>query len=221
MTTILNLMMAYHETKFDRLARQVERIAQIVDYDREERQNARGVNEDFENLFQNENDLRGRANPQLISCGQNADDILARLPKVSYVAMESSDEEFDLKAEVDLAELKKGPPYIFDVLLKDKQLILPEGRTLLLVKYLKGKPYCKFHQATSYSTNNYVRFRDLIQEAIREGILKFDDGKKGMKVDSDPFDSEANFAEPYFGMNIVGMSYNFDMSLGIFCVHSI
>ncbi|RYR53322.1 hypothetical protein Ahy_A06g028360 [Arachis hypogaea] len=74
--------------------------------------------------------------------------------------MESSEEEIDFEIEIDLAELKKGPPYvcsllrklpsseksnesklksgkkysfdisksdqIFDVLLKDKQLILPE-----------------------------------------------------------------------------------------------
>ncbi|RYR05182.1 hypothetical protein Ahy_B06g085059 [Arachis hypogaea] len=61
-TKILNPLMADHEMKFDRLARQVKRIARIVDYDEGERQNARGTNEDFENLFQNENDLRGREN---------------------------------------------------------------------------------------------------------------------------------------------------------------
>ncbi|XP_057760102.1 uncharacterized protein LOC130980438 [Arachis stenosperma] len=144
-----------------------------------------------------------------------------RKEKVAYVTMESSKEEIDFKTEVDLAELKKGTPYvysllkklpgseksndsklkiekkysfdisksdqIFDVLLKDKQLVLPEGRTLLSVKNLKGKPYCKFHQAISHSTNSCVRFRDLIQEAIMEGRLKFDDGKKEMKVDVDPF----------------------------------
>ncbi|XP_052116406.1 uncharacterized protein LOC127746598 [Arachis duranensis] len=174
-----------------------------------------------------------------------------RQEKVAYVAMESSHEESNLEAEVDLSELKKGPPYvcsllkkipnieklndskmksekrysfdilksdqIFYMLLKDKQLILPEGRTLLSVKDLKGKPYCKFHQATSHLTNNNcVRFRDLIQEAIVEGRLKFDDGKKEMKVDADPFDTEASFVEPHFGVNIVGMFYDFDVALGDF-----
>ncbi|RYR15833.1 hypothetical protein Ahy_B04g072776 isoform B [Arachis hypogaea] len=61
---------------------------------------------------------------------------------------------------------------------KDKQLILPEGNTLLSIKDLKEKPYCKFHQATSHSTNNFIRFRHMIQEAIMEGRLKFDDSKK-------------------------------------------
>ncbi|RYR15044.1 hypothetical protein Ahy_B04g071775 [Arachis hypogaea] len=40
MTTILNPMMADHESRFERLARQVERIARIVDYDEGERHNA-------------------------------------------------------------------------------------------------------------------------------------------------------------------------------------
>ena len=117
-----------------------------------------------------------------------------RKEKVAYVTMESSEEEVVFETEVNLAELKKGPPYIcsllkklpsseksndsklksekkysfdisksdkiFYVLLKDKQLILSEGRTLLSVKDLKGKPYCKFYQATSHSTNSCVRFRD-------------------------------------------------------------
>ncbi|RYQ91745.1 hypothetical protein Ahy_B09g097753 [Arachis hypogaea] len=155
--------------------------------------------------------------------------------------MESSEEEFDLEAEVDLAELKKGPPYVcslleklrsnensndsklesgkninFDVLLKDKQLVLPKGRTLLSVKDLKGKPCCKFHQATSHSTNSYVHFKDLIQEAIMEGRLKFDDGRKEIKVNVDPFDAEASFIEPCFDVNMVGMFYDFDVALDDF-----
>ncbi|XP_015949653.1 uncharacterized protein LOC107474543 [Arachis duranensis] len=113
----------------------------------------------------------------------------------------------------DLAHLAEK---IFNVLLKDKQLVLPKGRTLLSVKDLKGKPYYKFHQAISHSTNSCVRFRDLIQKAIMEARLKFDDGKKEMKVDVDPFDADASFVEPCFGVNMVGMSYDFDVALDDF-----
>ena len=102
------------------------------------------------------------------------------------------------------------------MLLKDKQLILPEGRTLLSVKDLKEKPYCKFHQAKSHLTNSCVHFRDLIQGAIMEGRLKFDDGKKEIKVDVDPFEADASFVEPCFGVNMVGMSYDFDVALDDF-----
>ncbi|RYQ83820.1 hypothetical protein Ahy_B10g102678 [Arachis hypogaea] len=55
MTTILNPMIADHESKFERLAGQVERIARIVDYDEGEGHNAKGNNEGFRNEFQNEN----------------------------------------------------------------------------------------------------------------------------------------------------------------------
>ncbi|RYR68506.1 hypothetical protein Ahy_A03g015009 isoform A [Arachis hypogaea] len=96
-----------------------------------------------------------------------------RKEKVAYVTMESSEEEIDFETEIDLDELKKGPPYvcsllkklpgsknsndlklksgkkysfdisesdqIFDVLLKEKPLVLPEGRTLLSVKKFERK----------------------------------------------------------------------------------
>ncbi|XP_015950364.1 uncharacterized protein LOC107475246 [Arachis duranensis] len=81
MTTILNPMMANHETKFERLARQVERIARIVDYDVGDRQRMEENHEGIENVFKNENDnvLMGRENLQIIQWGQNADYVLARL----------------------------------------------------------------------------------------------------------------------------------------------
>ncbi|RYQ96231.1 hypothetical protein Ahy_B08g091911 [Arachis hypogaea] len=78
MTTILNPMMTDHESKFERLARQVERIARIVDYDEGERHNARGNNEGFENVFQNDN-VVNREITHVVPRNQNADDFLARL----------------------------------------------------------------------------------------------------------------------------------------------
>ncbi|RYR61287.1 hypothetical protein Ahy_A04g018441 [Arachis hypogaea] len=41
-----------------------------------------------------------------------------RKEKVAYVTMESSEEELDFETEVDLAELKKGPPYVCSLLKK-------------------------------------------------------------------------------------------------------
>ncbi|XP_016167911.1 uncharacterized protein LOC107610368 [Arachis ipaensis] len=79
MATILNPMMADHESKFERLARQVGQIARILDYDKGERHDVRGNNEGFENIFQNENKVLNRENLQIIPRGQNADDVLARL----------------------------------------------------------------------------------------------------------------------------------------------
>ncbi|RYQ82958.1 hypothetical protein Ahy_B10g101559 [Arachis hypogaea] len=154
MTQILNPMMADHESKFERLARQVERIARIINYDEGERHDARGNNEGFKNIFQNENNILNRENPQIIPRVMGLGFYLCRkllnvhIPdlahlaervcqvelmkkkkekykneqklrsnpftrkeKVAYVAMDSSEEEFDFETKVELAELKKGPPY--------------------------------------------------------------------------------------------------------------
>ncbi|RYQ92527.1 hypothetical protein Ahy_B09g098754 [Arachis hypogaea] len=129
MTTILNPMMADHESRFERLARQVERIARIVDYDEGERHNARGNNERMENIFQNENHIPNRENPRMVPQTElmkkekekhrieqrSKNKPFTRKEKVAYVTMESSEEEFDFETEVNLAELKKGPPYAIGV----------------------------------------------------------------------------------------------------------
>ncbi|RYR34529.1 hypothetical protein Ahy_A10g049474 [Arachis hypogaea] len=201
MVTIMNPMTADHATKFDCLARQVERIAQIVDYDEGKRQNTRGNYEDFENLCQNENDaLKGRENPQS-RCYVSLPE--SEVVKVAIVGLEFYMRRKLLNVhvpnlaervrQVEILKKEKEKYQIFDVLLRDKQLVLPEGRILLSVKDLKG---------------------NLI--AIMKCQLKFDDAKKEMKVDSDPFDSRASFAEPDFGVNMVGMPYDFDMTLGDF-----
>ncbi|XP_015949501.1 uncharacterized protein LOC107474392 [Arachis duranensis] len=90
MTTILNPMMADHESRFEHLDRQVERIARIVDYDEGERHNARGTNEGMENIFQNgnhvlnqencifqnENHVLNQENPFIVRRHENADNVL-------------------------------------------------------------------------------------------------------------------------------------------------
>ncbi|XP_015955269.1 uncharacterized protein LOC107479673 [Arachis duranensis] len=79
MTTILNPMMADHESRFERLAKQVEKIARIIDYDEGEGHNARGNNEGMENIFQNENHIPNRENPRLVHQNENADNVLQGL----------------------------------------------------------------------------------------------------------------------------------------------
>ncbi|RYR78140.1 hypothetical protein Ahy_A01g002878 [Arachis hypogaea] len=79
MTTILNPMMADHESKFEHFARQVERIARIADYDEGKGHNVKGNNEGIENVFQNKNNVLNQENSYVVPRGQNADDVLARL----------------------------------------------------------------------------------------------------------------------------------------------
>ena len=48
---------------------------------------------------------------------------------------------------------------IFDLLLEKKQLRLPTNHVIPLAEELKGKKYCKFHNATNHSTNECRIFR--------------------------------------------------------------
>ena len=91
-----------------------------------------------------------------------------------------------------MAELQAGPPYvcpslrpakgkektssnsiaydfditkayhIFDILVRDKQLKLPKGHKIPSVEEIKNKTYCRYHHKFGHSTNNCIRFRDLI-----------------------------------------------------------
>ena len=54
---------------------------------------------------------------------------------------------------------------LFDFLLKKGQIKLPDGHVMLPADQLKNKKFCKFHNATSYSTNECRIFRQHIQIA--------------------------------------------------------
>ncbi|KAK1621045.1 hypothetical protein QYE76_026562 [Lolium multiflorum] len=74
---------------------------------------------------------------------------------------------------------------IFDLLLKEKQLKLPEGLKIPTVQELNGKPYCKWHNSFSHATNDCRVWRQQIQVAIEQGRLIFN--QYAMKVDTHPF----------------------------------
>ena len=93
---------------------------------------------------------------------------------------------------------------IFDILVKDKQISLSEDHQLMTLDQLKGRKYCKFHNKIGHTTNSCIRFRDVIQQAIKDGRLKFESPKAPMKVDADPLSVEANLVEPVaFEINMV------------------
>ncbi|KAM2131052.1 hypothetical protein ACFX1Q_012620 [Malus domestica] len=74
---------------------------------------------------------------------------------------------------------------IFDQLLSTKIIKLLPGHTTPKADELKGKIYCKYHNSSKHTTNNWVVFRDNIQSWIDNGKLKFPEKK--MSVDTDPF----------------------------------
>jgi hypothetical protein len=48
---------------------------------------------------------------------------------------------------------------IFDVLLKEKQLNLPEGCKLPTAQELQGRSYCKWHHSFTHNTSDYKELR--------------------------------------------------------------
>jgi hypothetical protein len=76
---------------------------------------------------------------------------------------------------------------IFDLLLKEKQLKLPEGCKFPTAQELQGRSYCKWHHSFTHNTSEYKELCRQIQSAIEQGRLIL--GHYAMKVDTQPFPS--------------------------------
>jgi hypothetical protein len=76
---------------------------------------------------------------------------------------------------------------IFDLLLREKQLKLPEDHKFPTTQELQGRPYCKWHHLFTHTTNDCKELRRQIQSAIEQGQLIL--GQFTMKVDTWSFPS--------------------------------
>jgi hypothetical protein len=76
---------------------------------------------------------------------------------------------------------------IFDLLLKEKQLKLPEGCKFPTTQELQGRSYCKWHNSFTHGTSDCKELRRQIQSAIEQGRLIL--GQYAMKVNTQPFPS--------------------------------
>jgi hypothetical protein len=56
---------------------------------------------------------------------------------------------------------------IFDLLLREKQLKLPEGHKFPTAQVLQERPYCKWHHLFTHTTNDCKEVRQQIQSAIK------------------------------------------------------
>ena len=74
---------------------------------------------------------------------------------------------------------------IFDLLLKEKQLKLPENHKLPTPQELQGRLYCKWHHSFTHATGECKELRRQIQSAIEQGRLIL--AQHTMKVDTKPF----------------------------------
>jgi hypothetical protein len=83
---------------------------------------------------------------------------------------------------------------LFEFLVNEGRIKLPDGHSMLRPDGVKEKRYCGFHDRNSHSINECRIFRMRIQKAIQEGHLKFDNK---MKLDGNPFPQ-----------NMIGFSVN-------------
>jgi hypothetical protein len=58
---------------------------------------------------------------------------------------------------------------IFDLLLKEKKLKLPEGCKLPTAQELQWRSYCKWHHSFTHNTSDCKELRRRIQSAIEQG----------------------------------------------------
>ena len=65
----------------------------------------------------------------------------------------------------------------------------------------RGRNYCKWHNAFTHQTKDWVTFRNIIQDKFERGILKFPKKfKEQMKVDIDPF-------PPLHDLNMISVNF--------------
>ena len=76
---------------------------------------------------------------------------------------------------------------IFDFLVKEKFITFPKDHQIPKKDELRGKAYCKYHNSWKHATNACWGIRNVIQDRINKGILKFPDKKEAMAIDEDHF----------------------------------
>ena len=96
---------------------------------------------------------------------------------------------------------------IFDLLVKEGIMIVPNGLKLPPLEQSQKRGYCKFHGNFGHDTSRCVVFRDLVQKALNKGILKFGDKpKQPMQVDIDPLVRSDSMYLEATGLNMVEIS---------------
>src|SRR3954464_1024426 len=86
---------------------------------------------------------------------------------------------------------------IFDLSVKDGQMILPPNSKIPPLEQRKKRGFCKYHGFLGHKTSQCFLFRDLIQNALNDGRLKFADKTKShMRVDTNPLNiADASLCE--------------------------
>ena len=67
---------------------------------------------------------------------------------------------------------------IFDLLVVDGQVVVPNGLKIPPLEQCKKRGFCKYHNFLGHNTSHCVLFRDFNQKALNEGRLKFGEKTK-------------------------------------------
>ena len=76
---------------------------------------------------------------------------------------------------------------IFDFLVKEKFITFHKDHSIPSKDELRGKTYCKYHNSWNHTTNACWGFRNVIQDMINKGILKFPNKKEVLEINEDLF----------------------------------
>lgn len=84
---------------------------------------------------------------------------------------------------------------IFDLLVKDGQILVPPGAKLPPLEQRQKRGFCRYHNYLGHSNSKCVIFRDLVQKSLQEGRPEF--SSRRIKIDADPLrQEEALFVDP-------------------------
>jgi len=93
---------------------------------------------------------------------------------------------------------------IFDLLVNEGIMIVPNGLKLPPLEQRQKIGYCKFHGNFGHNTSRCVIFRDSVQKALDEGMLKFGDRPtQPMQVDVDPLKKSDSMYLEIASLNMV------------------
>ena len=70
--------------------------------------------------------------------------------------------------------------------MNEKFITFPQDHKLPSKEELRGKVYYKYHNSWNHCTNAYWSFRNIFQDWINKGILKFLEKNEAMVIDEDP-----------------------------------
>ena len=84
--------------------------------------------------------------------------------------------------------------------MKEKFITFPKDHWIPNKDEQRGKTYYKYYNSWNHTTNACWGFRNVIQDKINKGILKFPDKNEAMAIDEDLFPPMASINTTTFGL---------------------